>query len=213
MSNPDAAPDELTCGTEPSTSGGQLIEPRAVPLGGPRAMTVRRTLPQRARSLIGAWCFADAGRANLTGHHLLAATRSRDHAPGTAHGDGAGGPGLRARRARRHREVVIGGLRAGPGRLVYRPPGSSDLELLAGTEQARVLVLGGEPLAEQIVMWWNVIGRSHEEIVEFRARWMDERPRPDCPGGERRPYGTFPSSWAETLPAPDLPHARLTPRR
>src|SRR5690606_30667344 len=37
----------------------ELIEPREVPLGGPRAMTVRRTLPQRARSLIGAWCFAD----------------------------------------------------------------------------------------------------------------------------------------------------------
>ena len=30
-----------------------------VPLGGPRAMTVRRTLPQRSRSLIGAWCFID----------------------------------------------------------------------------------------------------------------------------------------------------------
>ena len=30
-----------------------------MPLGGPRAMTVRRTLPQRHRSLIGAWCFLD----------------------------------------------------------------------------------------------------------------------------------------------------------
>src|SRR5699024_5269383 len=30
-----------------------------VPLGGPRAMTVQRTIPQRARSLIGAWCFLD----------------------------------------------------------------------------------------------------------------------------------------------------------
>ena len=30
-----------------------------VPLGGPRAMGVRRTLPQRSRSLIGGWCFVD----------------------------------------------------------------------------------------------------------------------------------------------------------
>lgn len=27
-----------------------------MPLGGPRAMMVRRTLPQRDRSLVGAWC-------------------------------------------------------------------------------------------------------------------------------------------------------------
>src|SRR5690554_8055399 len=37
----------------------EILEPRDVPLGGPRAMTVRRTLPQRSRSLIGAWCFVD----------------------------------------------------------------------------------------------------------------------------------------------------------
>ncbi|GGR60894.1 pirin family protein [Streptomyces roseolus] len=37
----------------------EILTPRDVPLGGPRAMTVRRTLPQRARTLIGAWCFAD----------------------------------------------------------------------------------------------------------------------------------------------------------
>ncbi len=37
----------------------EIITAREVPLGGPRAMTVYRTLPQRQRSLIGAWCFAD----------------------------------------------------------------------------------------------------------------------------------------------------------
>lgn len=37
----------------------EIITPRDVPLGGPRAMGVRRTLPQRQRSMIGAWCFAD----------------------------------------------------------------------------------------------------------------------------------------------------------
>src|SRR4051794_32953980 len=37
----------------------QVLTPRDVPLGGLRAMTVRRTLPQRQRSLIGAWCFLD----------------------------------------------------------------------------------------------------------------------------------------------------------
>lgn len=37
----------------------EILSPRDVPLGGLRAMTVRRTLPQRQRSLIGAWCFVD----------------------------------------------------------------------------------------------------------------------------------------------------------
>src|SRR4051794_41917488 len=37
----------------------EVVESREVPLGGPRAMNVRRTLPQRQRSLVGAWCFAD----------------------------------------------------------------------------------------------------------------------------------------------------------
>src|SRR5689334_8316727 len=37
----------------------EVLTPREVPLGGLRAMTVRRTLPQRQRSLIGAWCFLD----------------------------------------------------------------------------------------------------------------------------------------------------------
>ena len=37
----------------------QVLTPREVPLGGLRAMTVRRTLPARERSFVGAWCFVD----------------------------------------------------------------------------------------------------------------------------------------------------------
>ena len=37
----------------------EVLSTREVPLGGLRAMTVRRTLPQRHRSFVGAWCFAD----------------------------------------------------------------------------------------------------------------------------------------------------------
>src|SRR5882724_939515 len=60
MSNTEAAPAELAC-----RAGGsgehevEVLPARDVPLGGPRAMKVRRTLPQRKRSLISAWCFAD----------------------------------------------------------------------------------------------------------------------------------------------------------
>ncbi|MGW1011390.1 pirin family protein [Streptomyces termitum] len=54
----------------------EVLTPRDVPLGGPRAMTVRRTLPQRARTLIGAWCFADH-----YGPDPVAATGGMDVAP------------------------------------------------------------------------------------------------------------------------------------
>ncbi|MDN5746853.1 MAG: pirin family protein, partial [Nocardioidaceae bacterium] len=58
MSNPERDPAELICESRP-VAEVELMSPREVPLGGPRAMTVRRTLPQRGRSLIGAWCFVD----------------------------------------------------------------------------------------------------------------------------------------------------------
>lgn len=58
MSNLDAAPVEIACHRSPMVAT-EVLHPREVPLGGPRAMRVRRTLPQRQRSLIGAWCFID----------------------------------------------------------------------------------------------------------------------------------------------------------
>ena len=37
-----------------------------------------------------------------------------------------------------------------------------------------MLVLGGPPFGESIVMWWNFVGRSHEEIVAFREEWQGQ---------------------------------------
>jgi redox-sensitive bicupin YhaK (pirin superfamily) len=58
MSNPERDPDLITLEANPAETI-EIMTPREVPLGGLRAMTVRRTLPQRHRSLIGAWCFLD----------------------------------------------------------------------------------------------------------------------------------------------------------
>ncbi|WP_318843102.1 bifunctional pirin family protein/GNAT family N-acetyltransferase [Myceligenerans pegani] len=52
--------EAIRCGAQAGhTAGVEVLSARDVPLGGPRAMRVRRTIPQRARTLIGAWCFAD----------------------------------------------------------------------------------------------------------------------------------------------------------
>lgn len=59
VSNAESDPAELVCAASSPAAGVEVLDPRDVPLGGPRAMAVRRTLPQRGRSLIGAWCFVD----------------------------------------------------------------------------------------------------------------------------------------------------------
>jgi len=59
MTNFERRPQDNGCAVAELDAGFEVIEPRDVPLGGPRAMTVRRTLPSRHRSLIGAFCFAD----------------------------------------------------------------------------------------------------------------------------------------------------------
>ena len=36
----------------------------------------------------------------------------------------------------------------------------------------RALLLGGPPFGESIVMWWNFVGRTHEEVAAFREEWQ-----------------------------------------
>jgi hypothetical protein len=93
---------------------------------------------------------------------------------------------------------VVDGLPLQTGALLYLGCGRSSLEL-AG--EGRLLLLGGEPFTEQIVMWWNFIGRSHEEIATFREDW-------DA-GRGFAPVGGFDGA---PLPAPELPTTRLKPR-
>ena len=60
MSNLDRRPTESLTGAVPQPrSGRRVLAPREVPLGGVRALLVRRTLPHRELPTIGAWCFLD----------------------------------------------------------------------------------------------------------------------------------------------------------
>jgi redox-sensitive bicupin YhaK (pirin superfamily) len=62
---------------------------------------------------------------------------------------------------------------ASSAELLYVAPGARSLTIRAADDgDLRVLVLGGRPLGEQIVMWWNFIGRDHEEIARARAQWQ-----------------------------------------
>lgn len=345
MSNLEVRPEEVVCAGDPDSPEGaeplELLVPRDVPLGGPRAMKVRRTLPQRRHSLIGAWCFLDhygpqdvAGRAGMnvprhphtglqtvswlftgeiehrdsTGAHamvrpgelnLMTAGSGISHSefstpettilhgaqlwvalpdatrgspPGFEHyrpepvvGDGwtarvflgsllgstspvathtpllgveillDGGASLTVEPDAGFEHgvlldtgaLLLNGQDLPAGHLAYLPPGGGPLTLTAHDGGARLLLIGGTPLGEQIVMWWNFVGRSHEEIVEYRRIWQEEigapagqAPLPAEEGAAATPntavhrphFGPFPPDQSPALPAPTLPNARMRPR-
>lgn len=320
MSNLETAPAELACASS-QVAGIEVLRPREVPLGGPRAISVRRTLPQRQRSLIGAWCFVDhygphdVGRSagmNVPPHpHTGLQTVSWLFSGEVEHRDSAGVharirpaelnlmtagagichsevsverdahpilhgaqlwvalpdsdrntgrdfahyvpepvelPGAQARvflgelagsrspvqtftpllgaqldlHAGSHLRleidptfeygvlcdqglIGIGDAALGIGDLGYQGPGRSSLRLRNDTDQpARALLLGGTPFREQLVMWWNFVGRSHDEVVGYRQLWEagDER------FGAVQGYQGTPAR----LPAPPLPTTTLRPR-
>ncbi|MDQ2583988.1 pirin family protein [Saccharothrix yanglingensis] len=315
MSNVEADPAELVCAT---TSGGvEVLGAREVPLGGPRAMTVRRTLPQRSRTMIGAWCFADhygpddvsvSGGMDVAPHphtglqtaswlfsgevehrdslgvhalvrpgelNLMTAGRGichsevstpattvlhgvqlwialpdahrdvpRDfqhHAPEPVAVDGAvvrlflgtllgrtspvrtftpllGAevvlePGARLALdvdpAHEHGVLVdlggveVAGTAVARGDLGYVGTGAASLVLAnPGDAPARAVLLGGEPFGEELVMWWNFVGRSHEEVAAHREAWQR--------GSDR--FGEVVGYPGDRLPAPPMPTGRLRPR-
>lgn len=67
-------------------------------------------------------------------------------------------------------EMQFCGERLATGELLYLPPGHDAAELRAEAA-GRVLLLGGTPFTEELLMWWNFIGRNKAEIVRFTADW------------------------------------------
>jgi redox-sensitive bicupin YhaK (pirin superfamily) len=320
MSNLEKDPAEVLL-AEPGRSSFEILEPRDVPLGGPRALPVRRTLPQRGRSLIGAWCFVDhygpvatdsmtvpphphtglqtvswlfsgeiehrdsvgshaiirPGELNLMtagsgiqhsevslpiastlhGAQLWIALPddSRNHAPffesfvpePFGYGDATlrvflGGLLGHESTARTFTRVVgaqldlpagasielpvdaafehgilvdagaptVNGHPVAGNEIAFLCTGRETITISSGTEPLRALLIGGEPLGEEIVMWWNFIGRTHDEIVEFRRLWESEVIADGDADGR---FGRVRGYEGGALPAPELPNVRLKPRR
>ncbi len=86
--------------------------------------------------------------------------------------------------------------------LLYLDTGLRSVRL-ASREGARLFLLGGEPLAEELVMWWNFVGRSHEEIEQAWHAWEA--------GSER--FGKIAGHGDVRIPAPPMPTVRLLPRK
>ncbi|HVM21308.1 MAG TPA: pirin family protein [Egibacteraceae bacterium] len=63
-----------------------------------------------------------------------------------------------------------------PGWLALVPAGIDELPLEV-SDDARVLLLGGEPLGEPIQMWWNFVARDTAEITQAYREWQDRTGR------------------------------------
>jgi quercetin 2,3-dioxygenase len=84
-----------------------------------------------------------------------------------------------------------------PGGLLYLRTGRDEVRL-AGQAGARLFLLGGEPLGETLLMWWNFVGRTPEDIIEAAQAW---------PEGPR--FGYVPGYRGAPLAAPPLDPVRL----
>jgi redox-sensitive bicupin YhaK (pirin superfamily) len=57
-----------------------------------------------------------------------------------------------------------------PGQLAYLGTGRTELALEARAS-SRLLLLGGEPLAEPLLMFWNFVARTRDEVERAVADW------------------------------------------
>lgn len=97
--------------------------------------------------------------------------------------------------------LEVAGTAVPAGSLLYLGTGRTELRV-NGT--ARAILLGGEPFPDDLVMWWNFVGRSHEEIVSARTAWE---------ASDTDRFGVVAGHGSDRIPAPGLPGVRLTPRR
>ena len=155
----------------------------------------------------------DVGGGSVT---ILSGDMGGEHAPATAYSSHVGAqvelsPGARTSLPLRpdfehavlalRGVAAVDGARLPAGPLLYLGSRRDRLDLAAGAEGVLLMLIGGVPFDEEIVMWWNFVGRSHEEIVAFRQDWQAGEGF-----GEVLGYGGGP------LAAPPLPGTRLKPR-
>jgi redox-sensitive bicupin YhaK (pirin superfamily) len=85
----------------------------------------------------------------------------------------------------------------GPGHLVYLAPGHDELTLdPAGP--TRLLLLGGEPFESKVLMWWNFVGRTRDEVEAAREDWQKGGERFGDPGSALERIGAPPVPWRPT---------------
>ena len=104
--------------------------------------------------------------------------------------------------------VEVDGMGVERNAMSYLGSGRGQLGFRSADPGETVLILlGGAPFEEEIVMWWNFIGRSHEDIVEQREAWNG-----DGIAFEPPRFGVVREFDGDRLLAPPMPNTRLKAR-
>lgn len=134
--------------------------------------------------------------------------------------------------------LLVQGQLVAADQMLFLDPGLSELTVEA-LGDTRLILLGGAPFGEEVTMWWNFIGRSHEDIVAARQAWNEQvqaaqqadagqqsqgaqqnQGKDRAQGWEGR-FGSvvqLPEQYAKVspmlvIPAPALPQTRLRGRK
>ena len=67
-------------------------------------------------------------------------------------------------------DAVVLGVPVERNTLYYLGTGRGEL-VVSSVSGARLLLIGGEPFGETILMWWNFVARTAEEIADARRAW------------------------------------------
>lgn len=92
-------------------------------------------------------------------------------------------------------EAEVAGQHLPPGELLYLGLGHQELRVRCGHGGVRLLLIGGEPYTDEVLLWWNFVDGSSAAIAESIAEWNA--------GAER--FGQLPGLETERLSAPLLP--------
>jgi redox-sensitive bicupin YhaK (pirin superfamily) len=65
-----------------------------------------------------------------------------------------------------------------PDTLLYLACGRKNLTLVLPAD-AHVFMIGGQPFEEEILLWWNFVARTRDEIVQATEDWQEQRARFD----------------------------------
>jgi redox-sensitive bicupin YhaK (pirin superfamily) len=68
--------------------------------------------------------------------------------------------------------ATVGGETLSPGALLYFAPGLERLPV-ESRGAARLLVIGGRPFGEEVLLWWNFVARTYAEMEQATRDWLE----------------------------------------
>jgi len=81
-----------------------------------------------------------------------------------------------------------------PGKFGYLGA-NRDALVIESLEPSRAIMLGGEPFESPILMWWNFVGRTREEIDEAHRSWQSDDGRFGSVASDLARIETGPPYW------------------